>query len=65
MSFIKAIERQFYLGVNDMYDDYEDDDYCYECGGYGDDYFINDDRELECYCPYCSINPNRPDDWDE
>lgn len=35
----------------------EDDyDYCYECSGYGDDYFINDDGELECYCPYCSMN---------
>lgn len=36
-----------------MTDDY-DDDYCWECSGYGDDYFINDDGELECYCPYCS-----------
>lgn len=30
-------------------------DVCYECTGYGDDYFINDDGELECYCPYCWV----------
>lgn len=54
------------------YDDYDDDDYdedddwdyCYECGGYGDDYFINDDGELECYCPQCPMNPSRSD-WDD
>jgi hypothetical protein len=45
-----------------------DDDSCYECTGYGDDYFINDDGELECYCPYCWNNPDRYDpdrDWDD
>lgn len=36
----------------------EDYDVCYECGGYGDDYFINDDGELECYCPRCPYDPN-------
>lgn len=42
-----------------------DDDFCYECTGYGDDYFINDDGELECYCPQCPFNPDcdREDDW--
>lgn len=40
--------------------DYRDDgwyDYCYECSGYGNDYFLNDDGELECYCPDCLMNP--------
>ena len=62
------------------YDDYEDDDFdyaaeddsrwdddygwCYECGGYGDDYFINDEGELESACPTCPHNPNRYDDDD-
>lgn len=38
-----------------MVDEWVDDeydygaDYCYECGGYGDDYFINDKGELESY----------------
>lgn len=38
-----------------------DDDCCYECAGYGDDYFINDEGELECCCPTCPMNPM----WDE
>ena len=41
------------------------DDVCYECSGYGDDYFINDEGELECYCPQCSFNPSGLDDWDD
>ena len=48
-----------------LYSMYDDDDYCYECSGYGDDYFINDEGELECYCPYCSMNQNSSDDWDD
>lgn len=39
-----------------------DEDYCYECQGYGDDYFINDDGELECYCSQCPMNPSNWDD---
>lgn len=50
---------------NDDYYDDEEDDYCYECSGYGDDYFINAGGELECYCPYCSMNPYKLDDWDD
>lgn len=30
------------------------DDYCWECSANGDDYFVNDKGDLECYCPYCS-----------
>jgi hypothetical protein len=39
-------------------DDWDDYDHCYECGGYGDDYFINDEGELESACPTCLFNPN-------
>lgn len=31
----------------------DNDDICYECSGYGDDYFINGDGELECFCDQC------------
>lgn len=42
-----------------------DYDYCYECTGYGDDYFISDDGDLEWHCPTCPFNPARgDDDWD-
>lgn len=39
-------------------EDYNEDDYdpCYECTGYGDDYWINDDGELECRCSTCPFN---------
>lgn len=52
--------------LDDDWDDYASDR-CYECAGYGDDYFVNDDGEMECWCPYCWNNPNRWDDedWDE
>lgn len=51
---------------NYEHDVLDDDDSCYECTGYGDDYFVNDEGELECACPTCSHNPNRwDDDWDD
>lgn len=36
-------------------DDWDDYDWCYECGGYGDDYYFTDDGELVCACgtPMC------------
>ena len=40
-------------------------DYCYECSGYGDDYYINDDGDLECRCPECPMNPFNDDGWDD
>lgn len=42
----------------------EYDDYCYECAAYGDDYFINDEGELECYCPKCAFW-DCDDEWDD
>lgn len=44
----------------------KDYDYCYECSGYGDDYFVNEEGELESYCPKCPHNPamDEDDDWD-
>ena len=46
-------------------EEFEDDDYCYECSGYGDDYYVDDDDgELVCRCPECSMNPYN-NDWDE
>jgi hypothetical protein len=46
--------------------DWDDDDYCYECTGYGDDYSENPETgELECNCFECPFNPMRTDDWDD
>lgn len=57
---------------HDYWDDYDEDDYdwCYECTGYGDDYFVNEDGELESACPTCPHNrfgqlDDYDDDWDD
>ena len=48
--------------------DYDDDwddylrDRCYECQGYGDDYYIDEDGELVCACDDCSFNGRYDDD---
>ena len=39
-----------------------DDDYCYECQGYGDDYYVNDEGELICRCDECSFNESNWED---
>ena len=46
---------------------WDDFDWCYECTGYGDDYFLNDEGELECACPTCPHNRSYfdDDDWDD
>lgn len=45
----------------------DDYDRCYECGGYGDDYFINEDGELESACSTCPVYladmGDDDDDW--
>lgn len=56
------------LEQDDSYDN-DDDwynwDICYECQGYGDDYFINEDGELECACYDCPFSEFDNDDWDD
>lgn len=55
----------------DYDDDYNDDedwlfwDFCYECQGYGDDYYINECGELECHCDDCSFSDFNSDPWDD
>jgi hypothetical protein len=39
------------------------DDYCYECGGYGDDYYYDEETdELVSNCDNCPYNPWGCDD---
>lgn len=35
---------------------------CYECSGYGDDYYIDEKGELKNACPDCPFNPNKWND---
>ena len=34
----------------------DDYDICYECQGYGDDYYFDEDGELVCACDDCPNN---------
>lgn len=38
------------------------DDYCYECQGYGDDYYVDDDGKLVCRCGECAFNESNWED---
>ena len=37
-------------------------EYCYECSGLGDDYYLDDDGELVCACQECMFNPYLDDE---
>ena len=46
-------------------DDWLDDDYCcYECQGYGDDYYMDEHGELVSACDDCPHNKTWRDDND-
>ena len=48
--------------MDDYYYD-EEDDYCYECTGYGDDYYYNEElNDLVCACDDCPFNDNNWED---
>lgn len=42
----------------------EDNDYCYECAGYGDDYYFNAKTgEWESACDKCPFNEVNDENW--
>lgn len=41
--------------IENVDDEYEYDP-CYECSGLGDDYYIDENGELQCYCDQCVMN---------
>lgn len=45
-----------------MVDDWDDFEHCYECTGYGDDYYFDDNGDLVCACLDCIYNRYRLDD---
>lgn len=51
---------------DDDWDEYPEENYyadrCYECQGYGDDYYIDDQGELVCACDDCWCNRSDEDD---
>lgn len=51
---------------DDDWDEYPEENYyadmCYECQGYGDDYYVDDQGELVCACDDCPFNGRDEDD---
>ena len=41
---------------------YDYDDICYECKGYGDDYYVDGEGELICACNECPFLKDDPED---
>lgn len=49
-----------------MWDDnWDDSDYCYECSGYGNDVYEDENGELQFRCGDCPFNPlyDPEEDW--
>lgn len=44
---------------------WEDNDYCYECTGYGGDVYEDENGELQSRCGDCPFNPSYDpeEDW--
>ena len=50
------IWRIYMLEMYDDYDSYDYDDYCYECSGYGDNYYVDEYGDFICACDNCPYN---------
>lgn len=50
MGLLPMLRAEIKLGGLTMDPDY---DYCYECTGYGDNYYENEDGEMICRCFEC------------
>ena len=59
-------ERESDENADDDLDEYSEEDYlqarCYECRGYGDDYYLDKHGELVCACGECAFNGRDDDD---
>lgn len=55
-------EEEYEELLNQYNDDDDDYDMCYECTGYGDDYYEDEDGELVPACDSCPFNENNWED---
>lgn len=51
----KPLQKTLHKDRRYNMDDYNYD-YCYECGGYGDDYHLDENGEWVSSCPGCPYN---------
>ena len=53
------MSKEFFEEIDEFKNDYDEEgedpweDRCYECGGYGDDYSVDENGELVCNCFTC------------
>lgn len=48
--------------LEELEDDSDDFDYCYECTGYGDDYSVDSEGNFVSNCDNCPFNALREED---
>ena len=51
--------------MSDPWDEWTYDDFCYECRGYGDDYYLDDDGELVSACSECWVTREKNREWED
>jgi hypothetical protein len=56
--------KEVRLMPHDIPDEWDDYDYCYECTGYGDDYYLDENDEWVSRCSDCIHNPYN-EDWND
>ena len=42
--------------------EWDDADWCIECGAYGDDYYFDENGDLVCACDECVFNQSNRED---
>ena len=50
--------------MSDPWDEWTYDDICYECRGYGDDYYLDDEGELVSACSECWVTKEKHNETD-
>lgn len=47
--------------ISKIIKDREAAEHCYECGGYGDDFYTDENGDLQSFCDSCPFNPSNQD----
>ena len=55
MEYVSGMD---YIDTDDVHESLKDEwnDYCYECRGYGDDYYFDENGEIHDRCSECAYN---------
>ena len=61
---MRSVQREKGKTMSDPWDEWTYDDICYECRGYGDDYYLDDDGELVSACSECWVTREKHNETD-